>query len=116
MDFHTQMQKKLALHRQRNRKMKRYLLAFLLLCSAWLSCGFYFSNEGELVQEVYTVRSGDTLRGISERYLAQNTGSNSYILEFEHGIKELNPWLEDRHGLLLPGDELIICYKTSRNP
>ena len=116
MDFHTRMQKKLARRRQYYKKMKQYLVCFLLLSSAWLSCGFHLAGETELVQEIYTVRSGDTLRGISERYLAQNTGKTSYILEFEQEIKELNPWLQERHGLLLPGDELVICYQASRNP
>ena len=116
MDFHTRMQKKLARRRQYNQQMKHCLICFLLLGSAWLSCGFYFADETELVQETYTVRSGDTLRGISERYLAQNTGKNSYILEFEQEIKELNPWLQERHGQLLPGDEIIICYCIRTNP
>lgn len=116
MDFHTRMQKKKALRQQYYKKMKQYMICFLLLGSAWLSCGFFSAGQTEAVREIYTVRSGDTLRGISEQYLARNTGADSYILEFEQEIRELNPWLSERHGLLLPGDELIICYQTRKQP
>ena len=65
-----------------------------------------------LVETTYEVGEGDTLRGISEMYIAKNTGGLRYILEFEGGIKELNPWLLSRPGEseVLPGDELSINY------
>jgi len=63
-----------------------------------------------LVEEVYTVKSGDTLWGIAETYLRKNTGTRRYILEYKSGIEELNPWLLERHGLIYPGDRLTLTY------
>ena len=63
-----------------------------------------------LVEEVYTVRPGDTIWGISEAYLRKNTGTRRYILEYKSGIEELNPWLVERHGEIYPGDEIKVTY------
>ena len=121
MDFHVRMQKTLARRKAEDRRLRRIIACILLLVCAWLACGFLYGEETsrghvsvETVQEVYTVRDGDTLRDISRRYLARNTGSTSYILAFEHGIRERNPWLAERHGLLLPGDRLVICYEVQK--
>ena len=63
-----------------------------------------------LIKEVYTVKPGDTLWGISEAYLAKNTGTRRYILEYKEGLYELNPWLVERKGLIQPGDQLVLTY------
>ena len=63
-----------------------------------------------LVEEVYVVKPGDTLWGISETYLQKNTGTRRYILEYKSGVEELNPWLLDRHGMIYPGDKLTLTY------
>lgn len=63
-----------------------------------------------LVEEIYVVQPGDTLWSITETYLAKNTGTRRYILEYKSGIEELNPWLLERHGLIYPGDELRMTY------
>ena len=63
-----------------------------------------------LVEEVYTVRSGDTIWGIAETYLRKNTGTRRYILEYKSGIEEMNPWLLERHGMIYPGDEIKVTY------
>lgn len=63
-----------------------------------------------LVEEVYTVKAGDTLWGISEAYLRKNTGTRRYILEYKSGIEELNPWLVERKGEIYPGDKLTLTY------
>lgn len=63
-----------------------------------------------LVEEVYTVKPGDTIWGIAETYLQKNTGTRRYILEYKSGIEEMNPWLLDRHGMIYPGDRLTLTY------
>ena len=63
-----------------------------------------------LVEETYVVQNGDTLWGIAEEYLAKNTGTRQYILEYKEGIYENNPWLVDRKGLIRPGDQLVLTY------
>ena len=63
-----------------------------------------------LVEETYVVRPGDTIWGIAEEYVAKNTGTRRYILEYKSGVEELNPWLLERHGMIYPGDRLTLTY------
>ena len=63
-----------------------------------------------LVEEVYTVRPGDTIWGIAEEYCAKNTGTRRYILEYKSGMEELNPWLLERKGEIYPGDKITVTY------
>ena len=63
-----------------------------------------------LVEEIYVVKSGDTLWDIAETYVAKNTGTRRYILEYKSGMEELNPWLLDRDGMIYPGDKLTLTY------
>lgn len=67
-------------------------------------------KEAVLVEEVYTVRPGDTLWDIAERYTEKNTGTKRYILEYKSGIEQNNPWLLDRKGMIYPGDEIKVTY------
>ena len=70
-------------------------------------------NDGRnavLVEEVYTVRPGDTIWGIAEEFCAKNTGTRRYILEYKAGMEELNPWLVERKGAIYPGDKLTLTY------
>jgi len=68
------------------------------------------ARDAVLVEETYTVRQGDTLWGIAEEYVAKNTGTRRYILEYKSGIEELNPWLMERKGEIYPGDEIKVTY------
>ena len=81
---------------------------------AAILCAGAATHEGGgnavLVEEVYVVKPGDTLWGISETYLRKNTGTRRYILEYKEGIYENNPWLVDRKGEIYPGDRLTLTY------
>ena len=74
-----------------------------------LLTGFYDGDQ-KLVQTVYTVKDGDTLRDISEMFLPLNTGGRRYILEFEEGIVELNPELHGNRGNIYPGQQIKVNY------
>lgn len=74
-----------------------------------LLTGFYDGDQ-KLVQTIYTVKAGDTLRGISEMFLPLNTGGRRYILEFEEGIVELNPELHGNRGNIYPGQRIKVNY------
>nr|DAX49061.1 MAG TPA: Lysin motif [Caudoviricetes sp.] len=67
-------------------------------------------RDAVLVEEVYTVRPGDTLWDIAEEYVAKNTATRRYILEYKAGMEELNPWLLDRKGEIYPGDRITVTY------
>lgn len=78
-------------------------LAMLLLT------GLYDGPQ-KLVETTYEVQVGDTLRDISEKFLPLNTGGRRYILEFEQGIVELNPELQQDRGTIYPGQKIRINY------
>ena len=63
-----------------------------------------------LVEETYIVRPGDTIWGIAEEYVAKNTATRRYILEYKAGMEEMNPWLVERKGEIYPGDEIKVTY------
>lgn len=81
--------------------------------AAILCAGMATQEDGKnavLVEETYIVRPGDTIWGIAEEYVAKNTGTKRYILEYKSGMEELNPWLLDRNGMIYPGDKLTLTY------
>ena len=92
---------------------KKLIAGCCIAGAAILCAGMAAYDDGKnavLVEEVYVVKPGDTLWGISETYLRKNTGTRRYILEYKSGIEEQNPWLLERHGLIYPGDRLTLTY------
>ena len=81
--------------------------------SVLLLTGFY-NGPQKLVETTYEVQAGDTLRDISEKFLPLNTGGRRYILEFEEGIVELNPELQQDRGTIYPGQKIRINYWVAR--
>ena len=95
------------------RNWKAAVAGGIVAGAAILCAGMATQEDGKnavLVEEVYVVRPGDTLWGIAERYVAKNTGTRRYILEYKSGMEELNPWLLDRDGMIYPGDRLTLTY------
>ena len=94
--------------------MKKLIAGCLLAGAAMLLSGavnpWDDGRNAVLVEEVYTVRPGDTICGIAEEYLQKNTATRRYILEYKEGIYENNPWLVERKGEIYPGDEIKVTY------
>ena len=93
--------------------VKKAVAGAAIAIAAILCAGAATHDGGKnavLVEEVYVVKPGDTLWGISETYLRKNTGTRRYILEYKSGIEELNPWLVERKGEIYPGDEIKVTY------
>ena len=94
----------------------RRVIKSVLIGGAFVALAALFSGAAEqgtdavLVEEIYTVRPGDTIWGIAETYLQKNTGTRRYILEYKSDMEALNPWLVERRGMLYPGDKLTLTY------
>jgi len=80
-------------------------ILFAGACNPWED-----GRNAVLVEEVYTVRPGDTIWGIAEEFCAKNTATCRYILEYKEGMYENNPWLVERKGEIYPGDKLKVTY------
>lgn len=93
--------------------VKKVIAGCCIAGAAILCAGAATHEDGKnavLVEEVYTVRPGDTIWGIAETYCAKNTGTRRYILEYKEGMEEMNPWLVERKGEIYPGDEIKVTY------
>jgi len=92
------------------RNFKWLFIAMALLFA--VSCGEGSEPGNSLVSETYTVKAGDTLWDISQRYITKNTYGPREIREFYHGILELNYDLfaDRKPGEIHPGDKIKINY------
>ena len=93
-----------------NRSLNKWLIASLITAGAMLFSTGFAEGEAVLVEDEYIVQRGDCLREISEKYLEKNTYGPRYILEFEEGIHELNPWIRQQGGVIYPGNVVRINY------
>lgn len=91
-------------------KLKRGAVIAAVGISAALSLGAADSHDYRIVEEVYTVRQGDTLWTIGENFMEKNTYGRRYLPEFIEGIKQLNDELVESHGQVEPGQKLRITY------
>jgi nucleoid-associated protein YgaU len=108
--WHKAMRERRAKQKRREAIIKKVLAGAAIIGAAFVFSGFY-SGDQRLVEETYTVKEGDTLRGIATEYLKKNTGGRRYILEFEQGIIEINPELQDGNaGHIKPGQKIRINY------
>ena len=109
-DFTEQIEAKQSRKRHIENAIKKTLAGAALVGAAVLFTGFYDGDQ-RLIEETYTVKKGDTLRDIATEYLKKNTGGRRYILEFEQGIIDINPELQDGNaGHIKPGQKIRINY------
>lgn len=99
--------------REQERRFKKIvvngLVVVALVGSAAIFTGTY-NGDQQLIEDSYTVKQGDTLRSIAWTFLEKNTGGRRYILEFEQGIVELNPWIKENGYTIHPGDRIRVNY------
>ena len=95
--------------------MKRGTIIAAIGLSAALSLGAADGHDYRIVEEVYTVQSGDTLWTIGERFIQKNTYGRRYLPEYIEGIKQLNESLVESHGQVEPGQRLRITYWVKSN-
>ena len=72
---------------------------------------FSLSKDYRIVNEVYTVKQGDTFMDICLEY-RKCDNRDPYIFEYMDEIKKLNPLVNP--GQLQIGDELKIHYKVEK--
>lgn len=73
-----------------------------------------FGEKRVVNYETYRVRAGDTFWDISE-YYCNLDARNLYIFEYQDELRELNPWLKDRHNQLQPNDVITVKYFSVPN-
>lgn len=91
-------------------KLKRGTIIAAIGISAALSLGAADGKDYRIVEEVYTVQSGDTLWSIGETFMEKNTYGRRYLPEYIEGIKQLNEELVESHGQVTPGQKLRVTY------
>ena len=88
--------------------LRKIALMAVLAAVVLTTCGCQ-PEQGTLVEETYTVKTGDTLWNICEEYTAKNC-KTTYVLETKYEIEAMNPWLKDSRGIIYPGEKIKIAY------
>lgn len=99
--------------REQERRFKKIVVNGLVVVALVGSAAIFTgtcNGDQQLIEDSYTVKQGDTLRSIAWTFLEKNTGGRRYILEFEQGIVELNPWIKENGYTIHPGDRIRVNY------
>ena len=107
---------KVAQARARQKKaLKKAAICAALVGIAAISIGLTSrpAADTHLVEITYTVKPGDTLWGIVDKY-QEIYAPDTYILDYKEEIMECNPGLRERHGQINPGDVIKIKVKNGR--
>lgn len=84
-----------------------FIAAFMLSFLSGAITEYSLASKNKIVEEIYTVKQGDTLIDICLEYRKRDC-RDPYILEYVEEIKKLNPNL---NNFLQVGDEIKIQYK-----
>lgn len=93
--------------------MKKVIAIALIVLSVFAFSSFSVAQNNSLppyaVTEIYKVKNGDTLWGICNYYCSKDCRKIP-ILQMIDEVKNLNPYLKKRDGLVLTGDKIKIQY------
>ena len=85
--------------------MKKYLLAIVLVAAAWLLLGWLKPTDYRTVEELYTVKAGQTVWEIATIFIKKQD-KRITVGEMVHKIKKANGL--DPRRYIQPGDVLVI--------
>ena len=113
MTFRERIQQRNLRYKRQEQRIKKGLLVAFVIGAAAVSIGLTESAEPEYKVKQYTVKPGDTLWGIVDKY-QEIYAPDTYILDYKEEIMECNPGLRERHGQISPGDVIKIKVKNGR--
>lgn len=113
MTFRERIQQRNLRYKRQEQRIKKGLLVAFVIGAAAVSIGLTESTEPEYTVKEYTVKPGDTLWGIVDKY-QEIYAPDTYILDYKEEIMECNPGLRERHGQISPGDVIKIKVKNGR--
>lgn len=113
MTFRERIRQRNLRYKQQEQRIKKGLLVAFIVGAAVVSIGMMESAEPEYTVTEYTVKPGDTLWGIVDKY-QEIYAPDTYILEYKEEIMECNPGLRERQGQISPGDVIKIKVKNGR--
>ena len=113
MTFRERIQQRNLRYKRQEQRIKKGLLVAFVIGAAAASIGLTESAEPEYTVKEYTVKPGDTLWDIVDKY-QEIYAPDTYILDYKEEIMECNPGLRERHGQISPGDVIKIKVKNGR--